>query len=587
VLATAGLRVPTTWLPWGFDPGEFGPAAKPIALPVGGRYVFLHAAAANPRKGTDVLVDAFLAEFNADDPVALVVKEAPRHPTWARWADRVERRARSGGGPPILWLGRPARSLSPYFARADVGVFPHRGEGFGLPILECLASGRRVIVTNGTGPDSFCSEANAWSIRTWHVRRHGRVECEPDRSHLRVLLRQALERGRPARRDARAVARTVAGWTWARTVERLDTILRDALAAKEKREVRVASGARRPAPAVAYAFHSLGTTSWKQLSAEIDRSLRGRFTRYRAHTVRDSVPAGLVDVVVGQSQHCVESILAVRRRNPCAVAIVHQEATVLGDRLAIVNRERERCGVPPVRVHEIDFWRSRQENQLADAFVVASRVAQRCFVANGFDQARVHVVPLGVRSGPLHVRARARTTRFLFVGTDPFRKGIRLLFAAWERADLPDAELICHVDLEVLTSRILLGYLVRNPGITVLPLLPHRLFRRRYRDVDCQVLPSLEDTFSLTVAEGMGVGKPAIVSDATGVADLITHGVDGQVVPAGDTEALAAALTHLATDRTRMLALGAEAHATARQYSWRRFRATMGDLVQSIWEAGR
>src|SRR6185295_15420399 len=93
----------------------------------------------------------------------------------------------------VLWIHAETRSLAPYFAAANVGVFPHRGEGFGLPILECIASGRPVIATRGTGPDAFCNRSNSWPIRTRRVRRNGRVELEPDWNHLRALLRAAYE----------------------------------------------------------------------------------------------------------------------------------------------------------------------------------------------------------------------------------------------------------------------------------------------------------------------------------------------------------------------------------------------------------
>ena len=148
-----------------------------------------------------------------------------------------------------------------------------------------------------------------------------------------------------------------------------------------------------------------------------------------------------------------------------------------------------------------------------------------------------------------------------------------------------NAELVCFTDQEVLTSKLLLRYLVRNRNILVRPLLPHRQFRRAYLDIDCQVLPSLQDTFSLAIGDGMGFGKPGIVSTATGIQDLIAHGTNGLVVPAGDVDALADSLRYFAADRDRLKTMGQAAYATARQYSWRRFRKSIGDLVESIWAA--
>jgi glycosyltransferase involved in cell wall biosynthesis len=147
--------------------------------------------------------------------------------------------------------------------------------------------------------------------------------------------------------------------------------------------------------------------------------------------------------------------------------------------------------------------------------------------------------------------------------------------------------LICCVHPEVLQSKPLLRYLVHNANVVVRPLSSQREFRRLYGEIDCQVLPSLEDTFSVAVADGMGVGKPAIVSTATGVKDLIVHGVNGHVVPTGDIDRLAESLHHFAADRRRLKAMGEAAYETARQFTWARFRRTVGDLIATLWKQYR
>lgn len=600
VLRAAGLRVRIEVIPWGYDPDEFHPRVSPLPLADAGRFVFLHLGAANHRKGIDVLLRAYLAEFSDADDVVLVIKEAFRHATYEPWLQAVERRFLAGnrtGAARIRWIRRDATSVAAYFTAADVGVFPHRGEAFGLPILECIASGRRVIVTGESGPASFCTKQNSWRLRARHIRRRGRVELEPDVRHLRVLLRRAYAHGKVRAPEARETSATVRDRTWRETVGALDVVLRRCLvsvaARARSRPPSVSGSARRvrgraaPMPVVAYALHARGDISWRKLCTEIDRALAARLPAYTSFTSRERPEVPAVDIALGQSEHCLELLLAARRINRHVLAVVHQECSVLGDRTAIVNRERAICGLEPIPLRPIDAWRNRRENDLADHFIVASSVARTLFVRNGFDPSRVHVIPHGLRSAGVHVRSNGAQTRFLFVGTDAFRKGIRQLFAAWDRAALRDAELLCFTDQEVLTSKLLLTYLVRNPNILVRPLLPHRRFQRAYLDVDCQVLPSLEDTFSITIGDGMGFGKPAIVSTATGIKDLIRHGVNGHVVPAGDVDALADSLRYFAADRRRLSAMGEAAWEAARQYSWRRFRKGIGDLVQSIWASSR
>jgi glycosyltransferase involved in cell wall biosynthesis len=56
------------------------------------------------------------------------------------------------------------------------------------------------------------------------------------------------------------------------------------------------------------------------------------------------------------------------------------------------------------------------------------------------------------------------------------------------------------------------------------------------------VVPSLWDVFNLVTVEALSFGKVVIVSNGAGASELITHGVDGLVWPAGDAGALASLL---------------------------------------------
>jgi glycosyltransferase involved in cell wall biosynthesis len=84
-------------------------------------------------------------------------------------------------------------------------------------------------------------------------------------------------------------------------------------------------------------------------------------------------------------------------------------------------------------------------------------------------------------------------------------------------------------------------------------------------------VPSIVDSFPLVPCEAMVAGRPIIVSRVGGLPDALTEGVHGWVVPAGDADALAAAIERAAADpaAAHRMGLAAREYASAR-YRWDR-----------------
>lgn len=71
------------------------------------------------------------------------------------------------------------------------------------------------------------------------------------------------------------------------------------------------------------------------------------------------------------------------------------------------------------------------------------------------------------------------------------------------------------------------------------------------RGLDLFVLPSLAEGISNTILEAMASGLPVVATDVGGNADLVKHGVTGQIVPVQDEAALARALGDWCLDDRR------------------------------------
>lgn len=80
---------------------------------------------------------------------------------------------------------------------------------------------------------------------------------------------------------------------------------------------------------------------------------------------------------------------------------------------------------------------------------------------------------------------------------------------------------------------------------------------------DLFVLPSQTESFGLSALEAMSCGVPAIVSDAGGMPELVTNGVDGYLLPVGDVGAMSEAAIALLSDKGKLTTMKEAARNTA------------------------
>lgn len=82
---------------------------------------------------------------------------------------------------------------------------------------------------------------------------------------------------------------------------------------------------------------------------------------------------------------------------------------------------------------------------------------------------------------------------------------------------------------------------------------------------DIFALSSRHEGLPIALVEAMATGLPAVATTVGGVPELITHGVDGLLVPPGDASAFAAALAKLASDPPLRTTIGEAARERAGQ----------------------
>lgn len=231
-------------------------------------------------------------------------------------------------------------------------------------------------------------------------------------------------------------------------------------------------------------------------------------------------------------------------------------------------------------------WR-RQEWQLADVVIANSEFTKESYAIAGLDVEKVRVVPYGAPPITGEVSLGSSETepmRFFWAGTFGIRKGAHYLLKAWNKLQ-PGAS----ARLDVFGALDLPSALVNDlpQEITISGTVPRSELDGLYRQADVLVFPTLCDGFGMVVTEAFAQGLPVITTNRAGAADLVKHGVNGLIIPAGDVDALAEALEWCLTHRQELKAMRQAALDTAASWQWSDYRRTLIEkLVDGLKAAG-
>jgi glycosyltransferase involved in cell wall biosynthesis len=106
----------------------------------------------------------------------------------------------------------------------------------------------------------------------------------------------------------------------------------------------------------------------------------------------------------------------------------------------------------------------------------------------------------------------------------------------------------------------------------------------RYRAADVFVFPSLwHEPFGMPLLEAMASGLPVVATRGGAFPEIVEDGRSGLLVPRGDVEALAEALSELLGDPARRAALGREARARVlRSFTWDRVIERLREVYAEV-----
>jgi len=109
----------------------------------------------------------------------------------------------------------------------------------------------------------------------------------------------------------------------------------------------------------------------------------------------------------------------------------------------------------------------------------------------------------------------------------------------------------------------------------------------QFASMDAVVVPSRFEGFGLSAVEALAAGKPVIASECGSLSEIIENGISGLIFPEEDTDALAAAMERLLSDRPLRDRLATHAAARADEFDVGRFNRNVAGIYNRMFQDAR
>lgn len=322
------------------------------------------------------------------------------------------------------------------------------------------------------------------------------------------------------------------------------------------------------------------------LSSRYYYSMKRMWLDYRASHYIDKHDC---DIFHGWTHESLKSIESAKKKG--AITIVDRgyshprfSKRILDEEFEIYGVERKLDNVPKW-LNRFDHWRREQEEaceefELADYVFVNSPFCYQTFINEGYPENKLKMIPRGFDPDMYQPRPQKDDVfRVIFVGQLLVRKGLKYLLEAWERLDLPNAELLLVGAMMDEIKPLVESYLKRRSDIRHLGFVPDPV--EAYNSATVFVFPSVDEGSAKVTYEAMACGLPVIVTKNSG--SLAVDGEDGYIVPIQDSEALMEKLEILYHDRELAEEMGRTARAHIESYTWGQYEER---LIETYYKIG-
>ncbi len=539
-------------VPEGIDLEFYNPNVIPLELPERRGFNFLSIFAWQYRKGWDILLRAYIQEFDKSEDVCLSLRAYPygSHPRAqaaniinSNIEDFVKRVMRRNikDIPMISLLSDiiPIEQMPQLYKATDAFVLPSRGEGWGRPYMEAMAMELPTIGTRWSGNLEFMNDDNSFLIEIEGLVEappntdvnyfRGHKFAEPSVKHLQKLMRYVFENREEAKQKAQRARALFAGnYTWQKVAQMIVERLTEHRTSPITKTFTVTwEGSQ-------FVNHSLALVN-RELTIALTKLQKCdlNLIPYEIHQFGKEADPERFDII--------EERLNNAPSKPSEFHVRHQYPPNFNPPESgyWINIQPWEFGSLP------KHWIEPMQN-LIDELWVPSNHVRRCYIDSGINPEKVFVIPNGVNTNAFNPQVQPmklntkKSFRFLFVGGTIWRKGIDILLESYVRSFTSNDD-VCLVIKDMGRESFYKGQDASKviSAIQATPNTPEILYLTEdisvgkiaglYTACDCLVHPYRGEGFGLPVAESMACGLPVLVTRGGATDDFCTSETGYQI----------------------------------------------------------
>lgn len=231
----------------------------------------------------------------------------------------------------------------------------------------------------------------------------------------------------------------------------------------------------------------------------------------------------------------------------------------------------------------------RSRHLISPTLALAREVAQRWRL----DVNEIDVIPTGIDPPQLSAAPvpdfLVEAPYVLYFGRLEVRKGVDVLIDALPSVleEHPDVNAVFIGQDMLFRGAPFADYAGEKcaeawPRLHFLPRMPHAKLFNIVANATLVVIPSRWENLANTCLEAMVLGRPIVATSGSGFDEVLTHDVNGLLVPPGDAAALAAAMTGALADPQKLRRLGAAARKRAEDFTVERMASALSRVYERL-----